>query len=175
VVDRKKIREAINWTFQTTQADPFAWYKEALSFHEAAVILYNHKGHFTRTFAFNAGLSLELALKSILVAKGAKPRITHKISELAAQAEVDIDAAQKDTLDIFAVIVEWQGRYPAPTSEAKWDDFHDKIQEKIIIRRRDKNVFKTLVVADRFPSFQNYLRLWNLCNAEFRKAAQSAP
>ncbi len=174
MVNRRKIREAIGWTHQTALADPSAWRKAASDFHEAAVVLYKHEGHFTLVFAFNAGLSLELALKAILAARGTKVPATHKIRELAAIARINIEKEQVDTLDIFTSIVEWRGRYPAPTKESKWNDFHDIDMERVTIRKQDGNVHKTMADPKRFPTLENYIKLWETCDTEFRKVAPYA-
>ena len=117
VKSRKEIREAIGWTYETQSNDPLARYREASAFHDAAVVLYNHEERFTRVFAFNAGLSPELVLKAILVAKGIKIPKTHKLPGLADLAKIDVDEDQKYTLESFATIIEWSGRRLIPLSQ----------------------------------------------------------
>jgi len=167
VRNRKEIRNAIGWTYQRQLADPLGWYKEALDFHKAAIAIHQHEGHFTRTFAFNAGLSLELALKAILAAQHVEIPATHKLVELANLAKIELEINHRDTLEIFAVLIEWAGRYPAPTAEQKWDDFHDRILESQTIRRTSGNQCKVLADRTRFPNLENYNRLWRLCQQKF--------
>jgi HEPN domain-containing protein len=152
VRSRKEIREAIGWTYETQLDDPLAWCREASAFHDAAVVLHNHEGRFTRVFAFNAGLSLELALKAILVSKGIKIPTTHKLPKLADLAKIDVDDDQKYTLESFSTIIEWSGRYPAPNNKLKWEDYHDRILESHTVREQFGNTHITIANRRRFPS-----------------------
>lgn len=172
---RKEIREAIGWTYETQSDDPLAWYKEASAFHDAAVVLHNHEGRFTRAFAFNAGLSLELALKAILVGKGIKIPKTHELPKLAGLAKIDVDDDQKYTLESFATIIEWSGRYPVPTRKAKWDDFHDRILESHTVREQSGNRHMTIADRKRFPSLENYMKLWVIFDKEFEEIKSRIP
>jgi HEPN domain-containing protein len=172
---RKEIREAIGWTYKTELDDPLAWYREASAFHDAAVVLHNHEGRFTRVFAFNAGLSLELALKAILVGKGIKIPKTHELPKLADLTKVDVDDDQKYTLESFATIIEWLGRYPAPTREAKWDDVHDRILESHTVREQSGNRHMTIAARKRFPSLENYMKLWAIFDKEFEEIKSRIP
>jgi HEPN domain-containing protein len=175
VRSRKEIREAIGWTYETQLDDPLAWYREASAFHDAAVVLYNHEDRFTLVFAFNAGLSLELALKAILASKGTKIPTTHKLPQLAALAKIEVDDDQKSTLEVFATIIEWSGRYPAPTNKSKWDDYHDRILESHTVREQSGNRYMTIANRKRFPSFENYTKLWAICDKEFDEFKSRIP
>jgi HEPN domain-containing protein len=175
VRSRKEIREAIGWTYETQLDDPLAWYKEAYAFHDAAVVLYNHEGRFTRVFAFNAGLSLELALKAISVSKGIKIPTTHKLPRLVALAKIDVDDDQKYTLEMFATIIEWSGRYPAPTNKSRWDDYHDRILESHAVREQSGNRHMTIANRKRFPSLENYMKLWAIFEKEFDEFKSRIP
>jgi HEPN domain-containing protein len=175
VRSRKEIREAIGWTYETQSNDPLAWYREASAFHDAAVVLYNHEERFTRVFAFNAGLSLELVLKAILVAKGIKIPKTHKLPGLADLAKIDVDEDQKYTLESFATIIEWSGRYPTPISKEKWDDFYDRILERHTVREQSGNSHMTTADRKRFPSLENYMKLWAIFDKEFGEIKSDIP
>jgi hypothetical protein len=134
-------------------------------------VLYNHEGRFTRVFAFNAGLSLELALKAILVSKGIKIPTTHKRAKLADLAKIDVDDDQKYTLEAFTTNIEWSGGYPVPTKKEKWDDFHDRILESHTVQEQSGSRRMT----KRFPSLENYTKLWAICDKEFEEIRSRTP
>lgn len=171
---RKEIREAIGWTYQAQLDNPLAWYSDASAFHDAAIVLHNHAGRFTRVFAFNAGLSLELALKAILVGRGIEIPTTHKLPQLAALAKLDVEDDQRYTLERLATHIEWSGRYPAPTSERKWDDFHDRILESQTVRNQSGKR-QTIADRNRFPTLENYTKLWKICDKEFEEIKSRIP
>jgi HEPN domain-containing protein len=175
VKSRKEIREAIGWTYETQSDDPLAWYREASAFHDAAIVLHNHEGRYTRVFAFNAGLSLELALKAILVGKRIKYPKTHQLPKLADLAKIDVDDDQKYTLEMFATIIEWSGRYPVPVKKAKWDEFHDRILENHTVRVQSGNRRMTIADRKRFSSLENYTKLWAICDKEFEEIRSRTP
>jgi HEPN domain-containing protein len=169
VIDPKKIRKIVGYTQEAVSRNHDEWYKIATEFHEAAVVLYEHRNHFTRVFAFNAGLSIELLLKAILIAKGMDARRTHNIGELAKLAQIELNEDQRCTADLLAAVVEWRGRYPAPTSERKWDDFHDSILERHVIKKQCGTVFATSADPKRFPNFNTYSTLWLILETELRR------
>ena len=163
---RKDIRKIIGYTQQEQRDSPDLWYKNSLSFNEASSVLYeNHESISSgfRIFVFNAALSIELILKAILAAKGeAIPQI-HTLRQLCAKAEVDLDEDQKCTLDLLTESILWVGRYPSPKSEGQWDNFHDNIFEKHIVRQQSGNTHSTLANPKRFPSLENYTKIWRMC------------
>jgi HEPN domain-containing protein len=162
----KANRKLTGYTHQEQLDNADLWYKHALSFNEASSVLYEHhesiSGGF-RMFVFDAALSLELILKAILVAKGkAIPQI-HTLRELCTKSEVDIDEDQKCTLDLLTESIVWAGRYPAPKLEEQWDNYHDNIFEKHIVRQQSGNTHSTLANPKRFPSLENYTKIWKIC------------
>jgi len=94
-----------------------SWYKTAISFHEAARVLYDHKERISsgiRIFAFNAGLSLELIIKARLAAISAPIPFTHNLIKLATKATLTLTAEQMETLQLLSEVIGWRGRYPTP-------------------------------------------------------------
>jgi HEPN domain-containing protein len=170
VTDRKKIREIIGYTHQKQEDNADLWYKQSISFHEASIILYEHQERLSgalRMFQFNAALSLELIFKAILTAKGKTIPKIHLLGKLCTKAEVELDEHQKFTLDLLTESIMWLGRYPAPKSETQWDDFHDNIIEKHKIRLQSGNTHTTLANRKRFPSMENYTRIWGICRDKY--------
>jgi hypothetical protein len=116
-----------------------------------------------------------LALKAILVGKDIKYPKTHELPKLADLAEIDVDDDQKYTLESFATIIEWSGRYPVPTKKAKWDDFHDRILESHTVREQSGNRHMTIADRKRFPSLENYVKLWAIFDKKFEEIKSRIP
>ncbi|MBW1853754.1 MAG: HEPN domain-containing protein [Deltaproteobacteria bacterium] len=170
MTDRKKIREKTGYTRQNQQDNADSWYTRSVSFHEASIILYEHKERLSggiKLFQFNAALSLELIFKAILAAKKEKIKQTHVLRDLCTNAEVELDDDQKSTLGLLTENFLWVGRYPAPTSEAQWDNFHNNIIEEHIERSQSGNTFSMNRNQKRFPSMENYKRIWKICLAKY--------
>lgn len=166
VADQKKIREIVGYTHQKQRENADIWYKNSLSFHEASIVLYENQERFSgalRIFQFNAALSLELIFKAILAAKGKSIPSIHFLLELCVNAEVELDEDQKCTLELLTESFLWLARYPVPNSEGQWDNFQDKILEKHIVRSQSGNTYSTLVNPKRFPSIENYTKIWEAC------------
>ncbi len=170
MADRKKIREIIGYTYQKQRDNADLWYKQSVSFHEASIVLYEHQERISgalRIFQFNAALSLELIFKAILAAKGEPIPEIHILRELCTKAKVKLDEDQKFTLDLFTESIFWHARYPVPKSNAQWDNFHDNIFEKHIVRSQSGTTHTTLANQKRFPSMENYTRIWEICLVKY--------
>lgn len=170
MTDRKKIREIIGYTHLKQRDDADLWYKKAVSFHEASIVLYEHQKRLSgelRVFQFNAALSLELIVKAILAAKGDTIPPIHFLRELCTKAEIELDKDSKFTLDLLTESILWFGRYPVPKSEAEWDNFHDNIFEKHKVRLQSGNTHTTLANRKRVPSIENYTKIWEICLVKY--------
>lgn len=171
MTDRKQIREIAGYTHQKQREDADLWYKQSVSFHEASIILYEQQERLSgalRIFQFNAALSLELIFKAVLAANGETIPSIHFLRELCVKAEVELGEHQKFTLDLLTESILWLGRYPVPKSEAQWDNFHDNIFEKHKVRLQSVNTHTTLSNRKRFPSMENYTRIWEICLLKYR-------
>jgi len=62
----------------------------------------------------------------------------------------------------------WFARYPTPKQPEKFDEFHDAIFEKHIIRNHSGNVHSTRANIETFSNFENYKRIWEAAIAEFK-------
>ncbi len=178
MIDWKRVRESIGFTQALQSKDAKKWHSLALGYHAAAKVLEecrNKIPHDTRPFAFNAALSLELILKSVL----ARKRIDiptgsngHDLGLLADRARVALNENQKLTLELFTETIIWSGRYPAPKNELKWDDYQDRIIESHIVRKTVGNVSTVMANRETFPNWENYSRIWAICIAEFQAVSE---
>jgi HEPN domain-containing protein len=174
MVDWKRFRESIGYTQALQSKDANKWHSLALGYHAAAEILEEFRDripHDSRPFAFNAALSLELVLKSVLARKGVDiPNNAngHDLRLLADRAKVALAENQKLTLELFTETIIWSGRYPAPKNEMKWDDYQDRILEAHIVRSTVGNVSSTMANRDTFPNWENYSKIWAICIAEYQ-------
>jgi HEPN domain-containing protein len=174
MVDWKKVRESIGYTQALQSKDANKWHSLAVGYHAAAKILEECRDNIpsdTRPFAFNAALSLELILKSII----ARKRIDipsgpngHDLLLLSERANITLSGNQRLTLELFTETIIWSGRYPAPNTERKWDDYQDRILESHIVRSTVGNVSSAMANRDTFPNWENYLKIWAICLAEFQ-------
>jgi HEPN domain-containing protein len=173
MIDWKRIRESIGYTQELQSKDANKWHLLAAGYHAAAEVLEICRDkipHDTRPFAFNAALSLELVLKSVLARKrieipsGANG---HDLRLLAEKANVALTDNQKLTLELFTETIIWSGRYPAPKNAVKWDYYQDRILESHIVRSTTGNVSTVMANRETFPNWENHSTIWAICIAEF--------
>lgn len=170
MVDRKVVREIINYTRKGQNEAPSAWFNLANSFHLAARLLDGQIDGDSRPFALNAAYSLELILKANLAKQGVvipAGNDGHDLKALSLKVGVGLNDHQIATWELLTEELIWAGRYPAPKTDARWDAYHDKILEKHIIRRHEGNSTEVLANWDTFPNWRNYIRIWDACVAKF--------
>lgn len=176
-LDGKEVRRIVKYTRAGQNEDPSNWLGLARSFHLAAQLLDGQIDGDSRPFALNAAYSLELILKANLARQGvAIPAGNdgHNLNHLAFKAGVDLNEHQVATLELFTEELVWSGRYPAPKTDARWNEYHDKILEKHIVRSREGNVTHVLANWDTFPNWRNYVRIWDACVAKFSQTPPPA-
>ena len=167
---RKEVREISEYTFANQRSNEESWYNSAISFHEGASILAQHKDSIPggiRVFLVNVALSLELLLKAIIVAQGESAPPIHELRVLAEKAEVEFTKSQKATLELLGEIFKWSGRYPVPNTASDWDTYHDQILERHVIRERAGNTSVTRKIPETFPSIENCDALWTIVNRKW--------
>lgn len=173
MIDRRKIREHLGHTRDQQVASADAWFALAKSFHSATQVLDEFSERIpsdTRPFALNAALSLELIFKGILAKKsepipdGAKG---HELVHLCERANIGLSKNQKITLELLTETIVWAGRYPGPKTNERWNEYHDRIVEKHIVRSNEGNVYKVMANRETFPDWNNYQKIWCDCVAEF--------
>lgn len=114
-------------------------------------------------FLLNAGLSLELLLKAIIVLnlKGDFKRLppTHNLLKLAEVANIAplLTSDQKATLAVFSEAVFWEGKYPVPKGEDEYSK-NSKLWNRM--RRPVSGQTGKLIITeanpDTWPSLENY-------------------
>ncbi len=175
MVDWKKYRESIGYTQAKVSKNATAWHSLAVGYHRAAELLNEFPDRIprdTRPFAFNAALSIELILKAILAKKliDIPNRIGgHDLLKLSHLAFVPLTENQRKTLDLLTATIVWSGRYPAPNSESKWDEYQDLTFESHVVRTTVGNVSKVMANRDTFPDWDNYSKIWAVCTVEYAK------
>jgi hypothetical protein len=179
MIDRKKTRDVVGYTRAEQAVSAEAWFHVANSFHAAAQLLSEFSERVpadSRPFALNAALSLELVFKAIL-AKRCKPIPEkaggHDLVRLCKDANVELNAHQHATLEILTETIVWAGRYPTPKNDERWDDYHDRIIEKHVIRSQRGNVFQVMANPHSFPNWVNYQGIWNSCVVRFESISRS--
>ncbi len=173
VTKMKRIRESLGQTHEKQLANFSAWYSLAQSFRCAAQVLDECKDRIpsdTRPFAFNAALSLELIFKAILAKKGLpipSGPSGHDLRLLSNQAQVALSPQQMLTLELMTEEIVWAGRYPVPNRAQRWDDFHDRIFEKHIVRTQTEIATTARANSETFPNWENCSKIWQVAAAKF--------
>ena len=160
-LSKKEARDIAGFTFSNTESDSENWANRARAFKNAAELI-AHTAEYSPPvpFYFNAGLSLELILKAIAVARKITFDKNHDLNFLYALTEIELTEDQKCTLELLSAIIVWSGRYPTPKNEGSWNNYHDIVLEKHIVRNHEGNTGSTLVNQMRFPNLENYLAIW---------------
>ena len=170
-LSKKEVREITGSTFSKIGTDPKNWMRRALDFKEAAVLIAKSEEHSPPfPYYYNSGIALELALKSIAIAKSKDYEANHRLNDLCTLVGLNITKDQEFTLELLSELIIWSGRYPVPKKEGQWNNYHDVVQEKHIVRKSEGNVHRTLANRDRFPSIENFLTLWKLCESEYKSS-----
>jgi HEPN domain-containing protein len=168
----RRIRESIGHTFERQKSNPEAWYSLAKSFHEAAKLLNESPVVFpsdTRPFALNAALSLELLFKAVLTKRGIQhptSKSGHDLKSLSIAAKLDLSENRLITLEMMTEELILASRYPSPKKEEQWNDFHDRIVEKAIVRTQIGSLFRSDANPLTFPNWENYLSIWEIGRIE---------
>lgn len=171
-LSKKKVREIVGFTFDEQGDNPENWFSRARSFYEAAILLNDSsESSLSISYYYNAGLSIELLLKAIILAKSKSFETNHNLIQLSKDSGVNLTKDQECTLELLSEIIIWSGRYPIPKKEGQWDNYHDVIFEKHIVREKDGNTSRTLAHRGRFPSIENYKKIWDTCEIEYKKSA----
>jgi HEPN domain-containing protein len=174
-MERKHIRRIARHTFADQQSNEESWRGSAISFHEAANLLAQHRDSIhggTLVFLTNAALSIELLLKAIVVATGGMAQKTHELPKVAHDAGVALTKNQEATLELLGEVLKWSGRYPVPNSEKAWDHYYGVVHERHVIREREGNIGRVRANPETFPSVENYEAIWNLATRKWDEVRQ---
>jgi HEPN domain-containing protein len=170
-LSKKEVREITGFTFSKIGTDPENWMKRAVDFKEAAILIAKSEEYSPPfPYYYNSGIALELALKSIAIAKAKSYEANHRLNDLCALVGLDITKDQECTLELLSELIIWSGRYPVPKKEGQWNNYHDVVHEKHVVRESEENVHRTLANRDRFPTVENFLTIWELCETEYKSS-----
>lgn len=170
-LSKKEVREITGFTFSKIGTDPENWMKRAVDFKEAAILIAKSEEYSPPfPYYYNSGIALELALKSIAIAKSKVYEANHRLNDLCTLVGLKTNKDQECTLELLSELIIWSGRYPVPMKEGQWDNYHDAVQEKHVVRESEGNVHRTLANRDRFPTVENFLTLWGLCETEYKSS-----
>lgn len=147
--------------------------KRAVDFKEAAILIAKSEEYSSPfPYYYNSGIALELALKSIAIAKSKIFEANHRLNDLCTLVGLNITKDQECTLELLSELIIWSGRYPVPKKEGQWNNYHDVVQEKHVVREGEGNVHRTLANRFRFPTVENFIALWDLCETEYKSSIE---
>lgn len=170
-LSKKEVREITGFTFSKIGTDPENWMKRALDFKNAAILIAKSEEYSPPfPYYYNSGIAVELALKSIAIAKSKVYEANHRLNDLCTLVRLNITKDQECTLELLSELITWSGRYPVPKKEGQWNNYHDVVHEKHVVRESEGNVHRTLANRDRFPTVENFLTLWELCESEYKSS-----
>jgi hypothetical protein len=126
-------------------------------------------------FHLNAGLSLELLLKAIIVhnQNGDFKNIPHihdliKLAEVA-QITQHLTENQKATLAVFSEAISWEGKYPVPKKEDQYTQNSKRWDKMVRPAGGTGKLIITEANPETWPSLENYNKLWDLiCGKYFQ-------
>jgi HEPN domain-containing protein len=168
-LSRKEVREITGFSFSKIGSAPENWIRRAKAFKDAAELIAKSDEYSPPIpFYYNSGVALELALKAIAIAKSLPFKTTHRLNDLCELIELKLTKDQMYTLELLSEFIVWSGRYPVPKKQEQWNNYHDVVQEKHIIREREGNVGMTRANRDRFPTLHNFSTIWKICEAEYK-------
>ncbi len=167
-LSKKETRKITGYTFTNIRSDPRNWMKRAVDFKRAAMLIAKSDKYSPPfPYYYNSAIALELILKSIAIAKSKEYKNNHHLIDLSKLVGLNLTKNQECTLELLSELILWCGRYPVPKTEGKWNNYHDVVKEKHIVRERGGNVHNTLADRDRFPTVENFLTIWESCESEY--------
>ncbi|PKM29503.1 MAG: hypothetical protein CVV07_10435 [Gammaproteobacteria bacterium HGW-Gammaproteobacteria-11] len=170
-LSKKEVREITGFTFSKIGTDPENWMKRAVDFKEAAILIAKSEEYSPPfPYYYNSGIALELALKSIAIATSKVYEANHRLNDLCTLVGLKINKDQECTLELLSELIIWSGRYPVPKKEGQWNNYHDVVHEKHVVRESEGNVHRTLANRDKFPTVEKFLTLWELCETEYKSS-----
>jgi len=172
---KKNARGASGFTFAAMKVNPNNWFSRAQAFKKAASLIARADEYSQPIpYYYNVGLSLELLLKAIAVAKGLDFDQNHRLGDLCDFVGIKVSIDQKCTLELLSELIVWGGRYPVPKKEGQWDNYHDVVQEKHKVREWDGKVGRVVADRKRFPTLDNNEAIWKIFEEEYIDATRAA-
>jgi len=167
-ISKKRIREITGYTHEEIGSDPECWIRMARLFKRAADLIATQDEYSPPLpFYYNAGVSLELTTKAIVLAKNIEIKPVHNLNNLVKLVDVEISSNQEITLELLSEMVVWAGRYPIPKTEEHWNNYHDVILDRHKINSQQGKMGSVLANQECFPTLENYHCLWQLLNQAY--------
>lgn len=112
------------------------------------------------------GLSLELALKAIIVARKKDVPSLHNLNHLVDLAEVDYKKEELELMTVLSHFIVWGGKYPTPKELVKMEDY-DYLIGKLFFRV--KKQIGSLEIKEQYRSFdwETFCGLWEKVSDTF--------
>lgn len=141
--------------YQTRKSSPLWWHNKSSDLHASAGVLwlavsqgnnefFQENLGFGKGFSFEAacwpvyqmtfGMSLELALKSVIVARNEVPPHSHDLVKLSEMSGIEFNNHELAIFKLLTELIVWNGKYPVPKNqrflkehylhraETLWDD-----------------------------------------------------
>jgi hypothetical protein len=106
------------------------------------------------------GMSMELLLKTIIVARGKEPETTHFLGNLADDAGVVYTPQQLDLLRILSAAIIWDGKYPVPKKEEHWGELARLEEERLFDKVPLGNSGLEALSGNGALDWDSYSELW---------------
>ncbi len=177
-------------TFEQRRRDSIHWFNKAHNLRGGAAVLWASMNSESRKIAVEFGLgsgyrmsvalpsvyrmvcdmSIELLLKTIVVANGNEPEKTHSLGKLAEKAGVSYSSKQSDLLQILSEAIYWDGKYPVPLKEGDWEELtrleHECLFDKVSNGKVSLDFLKRNVALD----WDSYSELWSVASSAMCEA-----
>jgi hypothetical protein len=115
-----------------------------------------------RVYRLLCGLSLELLLKSIVVARGKKVQHHHRLIDLGKDAEVPFEKKHEGLLKILTEVVYWSGKYPTPKGEEEWGSLVELEREHLFDKVLLGESGLTALQGNGALDWEGYSELWGI-------------
>ncbi len=168
--------------YEQRKRDSAYWFSKASDLQGAAAVLWASLSSESREIAIQLGLgegfrmsvalpsvyrmvcgmSMELLLKTIIVARGKEPRSVHHLDELAADADVTYTPQQLDLLRILSAAIIWDGKYPVPRKEEYWGELASLERECLFDKESLGGSGLEILRGNGALDWDSYSELWGI-------------
>ncbi|MEI8376079.1 MAG: hypothetical protein WCJ35_24940 [Planctomycetota bacterium] len=119
-----------------------------------------------RVYRMVCGMSVELLLKAIIVAReGKQPKPIHILRDLAADAGVAYTPEQCDLLDVLSHAIIWDGKYPVPKDEESCRELVRLERERLFDKQPVGDSGLKILSWNGALDWDGYSELWTIANS----------
>jgi len=160
----------MNDRFDRMESTPLYWLNSAEELRASAKALWSvNSNRHSGPYQLLSGLALELLFKAIVVAKGTKPQLHHRLRTLSRAAKVEYTPGQAELLDLLTHAIYWYGRYPIPKDHKHLED-HNRLVDSHLWTSEPKGEGGLCVSRpNEVLSWDSYSELWNIGFEEYSK------